>query len=478
VFTVVRPADDWDLWWHLRTGEWIAEHGGVPQTDPFSQFGGGRPWLAYSWLFEVLMYHLYRGIGLYGIVLYRALMAVAVAAAFHRLIHKRVSSFFAAVALTGAAILVCLPLLTERPWLFTVLFTTLTLDVVLDLRADRATWFAWFLPLIFALWANLHIQFVYGLCILGLACVAPLIDRLRGCANSFATATVLGTRAWRSLVGLTVACGLATLLNPYHIRLYGVVLEYATQTCAFSLVQELSAPEFRDVCSWLGLALALAAAFALGRQRTLSAFDVLLLAGSAYLAFRARRDVWFLALASIIILGRYCDVTISTVDRFTWTPSRIALLAGIVFAFALTTGAVRHVTREHMAEVVAARFPAAAAEAIEKADCAGPLYNSFDWGGYLIWRLSQLPVAIDGRTNLHGDQRLQRSFDTWRGAKGWHEDPELSAAGVVIADSSGPLASLLRQDRRFRVLHEDELAIVFVRSSAVAGSDVPPASSR
>jgi hypothetical protein len=478
VMTVVRPADDWDLWWHLRTGAWIAEHGSVPQTDPFSQFGNGRPWLAYSWLFEVLLHALHQAIGLFGIVLYRTAMAVAVTAAFHRLIHKRVSNFFAAVSLFSAAILVCLPLLTERPWLFTVLFTTLTLDVVLDLRAGRATRLAWGLPLVFALWANLHIQFVYGLCLLGLACVAPVIERVRGCTENGAAATLLGSRAWWNLVGLSAMCALATLLNPYHARLYGVVLEYGSQTGAFGLVQELSAPDFRDLCSWLALTVALAAAFALGRQTRLSAFDVLLLAGTAYLAFRARRDVWFLALASVVILGRYCAVAISTTDRFTWTSPRLALLIGVILAVAPLAGVVRRVTREHMEEVIAARFPATAAAAVERAGCSGPLYNSFDWGGYLIWRLPQLPVAIDGRTNLHGDERLQRSFDTWRGAKGWNDDPELSAAGVVIAETSGPLTSLLRRDHRFNVLHEDELAAVFVRRPDTPNSDEPPACSR
>jgi hypothetical protein len=121
-------------------------------------------------------------------------------------------------------------------------------------------------------------------------------------------------------------------------------------------------------------------------------------------------------------------------------------------------------TPERMEEAVAARFPARAAAAVEQAGCAGPLYNHFDWGGYLIWRLPQLPVSIDGRTNLHGDDRLQRAFDTWNGLRSWHDDPELSAAAMVIADSNCPLASLLRLDPRFRVFHEDDVGVVFVRA--------------
>ena len=47
---------DADLWWHLRAGEWITQNHHLPVTDPFSYTGAGKPWIAYSWSFEVLLY--------------------------------------------------------------------------------------------------------------------------------------------------------------------------------------------------------------------------------------------------------------------------------------------------------------------------------------------------------------------------------------------------------------------------------------
>ena len=29
---------------------------------------------------------------------------------------------------------------------------------------------------------------------------------------------------------------------------------------------------------------------------------------------------------------------------------------------------------------------------------AGPMYNSYNWGGYLVWALPEEPVFVDGRT--------------------------------------------------------------------------------
>jgi len=90
-------------------------------------------------------------------------------------------------------------------------------------------------------------------------------------------------RAKRTLWLLTVGCVLATLLNPYHVRIYFVVLEYATQPGPFRFVNELKALEFREISDWLMLALAATATFALGRRQRLSSFDVLLLAAAAFL---------------------------------------------------------------------------------------------------------------------------------------------------------------------------------------------------
>ncbi len=85
----LQPVGDWDIWWHLRTGQWVAAHGTVPTTDPFSSYGQGKSWIAYSWLFEVLVYELHQGLGLTGILLYRVVLALAIAVALHRLVARR-----------------------------------------------------------------------------------------------------------------------------------------------------------------------------------------------------------------------------------------------------------------------------------------------------------------------------------------------------------------------------------------------------
>ena len=115
---------------------------------------------------------------------------------------------------------------------------------------------------------------------------------------------------------------------------------------------------------------------------------------------------------------------------------------------------------------MARQFPVAAARHIAAEGYRGPLFNDFNWGGYLAWALPNLPVALDGRTNLHGDERIERYGRVWAGVPGWHDDPDLAAAGVVVAEAQQPLVSLLRLDRRFREVYGDEVAVVFIRAAA------------
>ena len=92
------------------------------------------------------------------------------------------------------------------------------------------------------------------------------------------------------------------------------------------------------------------------------------------------------------------------------------------------------------------------------------MFNDYDWGGFLIWNLRQ-PVEIDGRSNLYGDKRIERSVDTWNAQPDWACDPDLFRAGYVIAPVKKPLAQVLRMDPRFELAFEDKLAAVFVNRS-------------
>ena len=61
-----RPQVDPDAWWHLAIGESIATTGTIPPTEPFSWLTAGGPFVAHSWLWDVLLAGAWRVAGATG----------------------------------------------------------------------------------------------------------------------------------------------------------------------------------------------------------------------------------------------------------------------------------------------------------------------------------------------------------------------------------------------------------------------------
>lgn len=460
-FQAMLPVDDPDIWWHLRVGQWILEHGSVPVEDSFSAYASGKPWIAYSWVFEVLVYGLYKDFGLSGLLLFTVIMSLFIALAVHLLIHRGGLPFFPETALLALTLGSMKPLMSPRPWLFSILFFAAELLVLFHVRRTGRTAALMVLPPLFIVWANLHIQFVYGLVVLGLLVLEALLEsRLRRDDTEHDPPPLPLGRL--SVVGM--ACVAAAFFTPYHYHLLWPILEYSVNTGAFQNISELHPLFFRSPADWFVLTLTVGAAYTLGWQRRRRIFPTLLLVMGAFLAFRARRDIWVGVLASAAILSEYRSLALSG-ESFRLTKTRSATIMGAVVLALYFIAQHRHLSESNLEIAVEKKFPVRAVNFLRSARYSGPLYNTLDWGGYLIWSLPAFPVAMDGRTNLHGDQRIARSVATWSARPGWDSDPELMQANVVIADVARPLASVLRIDSRFKLVYEDPTALVFVAAS-------------
>jgi hypothetical protein len=266
---------------------------------------------------------------------------------------------------------------------------------------------------------------------------------------------------------------LATLATPYTWRLYVSVLELPTQAGVFNLIAELRALSFRGGWEWVVLALTGMAAFTLGRRPKLASFEILLLVSSAVFSFRAQRDLWLVVFAAtaILVTGRRSPERL--VDQMRPTFWRVVFVGAMTAVIIAVTIHERQLTEARLEERIEENYPAKAAQFVEERGFAGPLYNHYNWGGYLMWRLPQYPVAMDGRTIVHGAERIVRSINTWEGPDGWDSDPELNEARLVIAQTRTPLTSHLRLDSRFEVVYNDRVAVVFV---AREGASTPAAS--
>ncbi len=445
-------ANDFDMWWHLRTGEWILQHHAIPHFDLYSRTQAGQPWQPYSWLFELILTKLFLRLGLVGIVAYSSAMVLAITVAMRHMIQRLQADFTAGILLTFVACFSLGHLFTPRPWMFTILFFVLEIDILMHARkTGKLCELAW-LPAIFALWSNLHIQFIDGLLVLALAV-----------AESWLTRWGFGeeTRLPRGPILAAFLAGvLATLANPFGWHIYRVAHDLATQTGVMNKIQELQAIPFRDLSNYALLFLALAAAGALARSRRFRVFEVGSFLFAVVVSFRSQRDVWVMATVAAAILASTIPNRDRKLIRLPWFASAAAILA----AAALVAGGFKviHVNQAKLEKQVAETFPVAAVEAIRTRGYSGPVFNDFNWGGYLLWTL-RMPVSLDGRAAFYGDQNIDRSIATWNGEPDWASDPQLKSTGMIVGPVKAALTQLLRTDPNFQVVYEDKVAAVFIR---------------
>jgi hypothetical protein len=117
---------------------------------------------------------------------------------------------------------------------------------------------------------------------------------------------------------------------------------------------------------------------------------------------------------------------------------------------------------ERTDKLVSERYPVAAVDFLEQEGLAGERgFNSYNWGGYLIWR--GIPVFVDGRADVYGDEFLRRYFRTFGGQQNWQEPLDEYEVEYVLVERGGHLAVLLAAAEGWEEAYRDDVAVIFVR---------------
>ena len=454
---------DLDIWWHLKVGDWIVQHAAFPHTGVLSRTAATRPWMAYSWGFEVLLSRFYAWFGLIGLGLYGTLLTLAVAFSVYWMVRRLSGRFWFSCMLAAITCYSFLFLMMPRPVFFSIILLCLTLTWLLQAQCQGRMQTLYWLPLIFFLWANLHIQFIYGLAMVGLFLVVNAAQRLASRLGLSPAWLEDPTLPLTPLIGMFAACVLATLISPYSYHLYGVIFAYSRSTLIYSIIKELQPVSFRGYENFVELLLAGAAFLAVGWQKKVDLFKLGLLVVACVLAFRTMRDSWFLCIAAAACIA---DVPVADAERdAAEKPWELAGVFATVAVVLLLLSSGTDFTTRGLDRAISSRFPVNAVNFIHQNRLPGPLYNTFDWGGFLTWYMPDYPVVIDGRTDLYGDQLNQLLFATRSGDQSYKNDPYLNQAGVVLLPRQDGLVSTLALDPRFQKVYQDQIAAVFVRAN-------------
>ncbi len=454
--TTVR---DPDIWWHLKVGDWIVQHHAVPYVGVFSRTAGTRPWVAYSWGYEVLLSRAYAWFGLVGFAMFGILLTVAITFVLFWMLHRLSGRFWVAWILALIGSFAFLFSLMPRPVFVTMILFTVALTVLLEAQRTGKIQLLWWLPLLFVLWANIHIQFIYGLFVVGLLVGINMLQRLASWAGIELDFLQAPTLPLFELIGIVFACFAATFFGPYTYHLYHVVAAYSNSHVPYFMIQELSAFDFKTFTHYVLLLLTTAAFFAVGWRRKLDLFKLFLLIVASVIAFRTARDAWFVSICAAAFIA---DVrTGEDAPASVLKLPELAGVCGFVVLLMLLVARNTGFNTRDLDRAISREYPVNAVNFVRQNSFPGPLYNHLDWGGFLIWYLPQYPVAIDGRNDLYGDEMDLLAYNSSKGDS-YTSDPYLNEAGLVVLPKKLPLAILLTTDSRFRMVYEDQLSVVFV----------------
>lgn len=453
---------DLDIWWHIKVGEWIVAHRGFPHVGILSRTAADRPWIAYSWGYELLLSRAYAWFGLVGVGVFGTLLTMTVAYSVYWMARRLSGKFWMACLLSTVACSAFLFNLMPRPVFLSMTLFAVTLTLVLEAQRNGRVQLLYWLPLVFLLWANCHIQFVYGIFVLGLFTGVHLLQQLAIHSGLVPESVVPSTLSARTLALVFAACLLATCIGPYSYHLYPVVFAYAGSKFPYAFIREFQALNFRATSHYVELLFAAAAFFTLGRQKRVDLFKLALLMVASVVAFRTMRDSWFLCIAAAACMADSLggeEVERESGETLSQKAGLALVLALLMFLFARNTD----FNTQGLDDAMSSVFPVNAVNFLRRNPQPGPLYNTFDWGGFLTWYMPDQPVAIDGRTDLYGDEMDTRFFKTQNGDASYVDDPYLNEAQVVLLSKKVPLASVLLTDSRFSLIFQDKLAVVFVR---------------
>lgn len=454
---------DIDLWWHLKVGDWIVEHMAVPHTGILSRTAASRPWVAYSWGYEVLLSRAYACQGLLGISLFGALLTVAIAYAIYWMMLRLSGRFW--LACTGSAI-VCSAFLFNgmpRPFFFSIALFAVVMALLLEANRTGQVQPLYWLPAIFLLWANLHIQYIYGLFAVGLFVAVSLALSVAGKFSLKPDFVLPAILPAKPLLAIAAACVVATLIGPNFYHPYVAVYEYSKAKFSYNVIQELQPLTFRGLSHYTELFLTAAGFYAVGWRRKLDVYKLSLLAIASVVAFRTMRDAWFICLAAAACIADFPAPDDERDPATNWT-EYLGVAAAVAILLALLAPALDF-NQRGFDRAISAEYPVNAINFLRQNPAPGPIYNNLNWGGFLMWYMPEYPVAIDGRNDLYGDQLDEIFYDSQSAKESYTTDPYLNEAGVVLLDSQLPLAKILSVDPRFQLVFHDEIATVYTRRS-------------
>jgi hypothetical protein len=469
---------DGDTGWHIRTGEYILDSGHVPTRDLFSFSKPAGQWFAWEWLADVVFATLFRVSGLKGVVLLSGLLIAATGLLVFRRMMWHGANLFIALLISLLGVGTSSVHFLARPHVFTLFLLAITIWLLEHDRA-RPGRMVWLLVPITALWTNLHGGFMALIACLGLLAAGSAVEAWLAHA---------GPDRWSRPLRygiLTLACSVATLLNPYGYHLHQHIVAYLRSDWIRKVVQEFQSPAFRS--------------------ENMFHFEVLMFGGVAVAAFLTSRRrigeaLWILFWIHQS-LGSVRHIPVFVIVATPWIAAEVThwwdawvcgrgprslpgTLDGLAGEYA---GGFRRTSAWVLAPLLIlaplqaplkwpkdfpdVRFPVKMADRYGEQLTRERVFTSDQWADYLIFRFyPHQRVFFDGRSDFYGPEIGEQYIRAVQGHHDWDRILERHGFTLALCPVEWPVVSLLKRHAGWKLLTDDGKAALFVKVPAFVAS--------
>ena len=421
-----------DLAYQLRAGAQMLDGHGIPALDTWTFTAAGAPWVDQQWGAQLALAAVYRVAGWTGLVVLRAGLVAVIFACLFKIGQRRGIGVRVAALLTLAAFLVASPALALRPQLLGMACFAVVLLLVSD-RRDHPGRLS-LVPIVVAIWANLHGSFFLGPMVLGLVWLQDLHDKV--------------ARPHRTLlVGLV--SGAAAGLTPFGPMVWAYAVGLSTNPDVTRRITEWQPTTLRDATGLLFFGSVAAVVALMARCGRATPWPTLLWLGTfAFIGAYAVRGAAWWPLAAVAAIAGVLVTRPAIASRMTArqdppdTPLQrrlnLAVVGGVVLAVIALLPIWRPVEPATGVPVgVLTDAPPGITAALRGVVRPGDrIFNPQPWGSWFEFALPDTLVAIDSRIELFPPQVWDDYARVAAGAEGWQAILDGWDVNVVVIEGA------------------------------------------
>ena len=397
---------DTDFWWHLKTGQYVFEQHKLPVPDPFSYTSDlGDPSyageenvryfnLTHEWLAQLVWYVVYAIGGFPAVVIWKALLLAFVCGSAGFLAARRSANFHVGIVASLAGVPILGLFAADRPALVSFALVAAFVVILETYREGGRLGWLWLLVPLQWIWANSHGGFFLGWVVLGAYAAGGW-------------SLPVGRR--NSLWIVAAVSVLASGLNPSGFRVFEILLAYR-QSFLTRTLMEWKQPFLWGPPYTYNLLLYSAAAAVVLSWKKLRLPDALLFLAFGTASLLAFRNVGFIAFLAPVLLAAYAWPLIAKLagGSSLRLPAK-ALDIGFLLGLGVLCIQQTWAGNLYQLRVAECKFPVGAANFLKENQVEAPIFNTYEYGGYLIWSLSpEQRTFIDGRAlneSVYNDYR-------------------------------------------------------------------------